>query len=138
VVDEQPPIPLGRTGRTEVVPLANAAGDHALLVREADGPRMLLTAEPAVEGPGGLEGRDRLVVMPLDPDVDTRVDGDALAIWIATGSAPSAAPRGRRGPMSVPVWASAFGFVLVFLILLFTVVGSAVMFRWLLDALGAL
>ena len=119
------------------MPLANAAGDHALLVREADGPRLLLTAEPAMEGPAGLEGRDRLVVMPLDADVDTRVDGDALAVWIATGSVPSAGPVGRRGPTSVPAWASAFGFVLIFLVLLFTVVGSAVVFRWLLDVLGA-
>ena len=53
-----------------------------------------------------LSAGERLVVMPLDEEVDVRVDGDALAVWLGSGSlerrsAPAAAvapePTCRRG-----------------------------------------
>ena len=66
-------LPLGASGRLEAVPMTNAAGDHALLVRQGDAARALLTGERGDE-------RDRVVVIPLDEDVDLRVDGDALAV----------------------------------------------------------
>jgi hypothetical protein len=37
----------------------------------------------------------------------------------------------------VPVWASALGFVLIILVGVLTVVGGAVVFTWILDAVGA-
>ena len=73
----------------------------------------------------------RIVFTPLDGEVDVRVDGDALAVWLA--SAPVSGPS-RQG---VPAWASAFGLVLLLVVAGFTVIGGAVAFGWLLAMLGA-
>jgi hypothetical protein len=118
-----PPIPLGAAGRLEAQPLTNAVGDHAMLVRDATAPRALLTAE------AGEGDRDRLVVVPLDDDLQVRVDGDALAVWLAEGSA-------RRSSAAVPIWANAIGFVLVIAVVGFAVLGSVTFFGWLFRAIG--
>jgi len=117
--------PVGR-GVIEGQALTSASGDHAILVSQADTPRVLLLAEP-----GSVEstGRERVVVMPFDEDVETRVDGDALATWIAAPyDVPVPAGEGR-----IPAWASGFGFVVVILGIVLMVIGSAVVFSWLLD-----
>jgi hypothetical protein len=122
------PLPVGR-GALAAQPLTNSTGDHALLLRQADTPRVLILAEP---GSVAETGRERVVVMPFDGDVETRVDDDALATWIATPyDAPSETDTGR-----VPAWASAFGFVLIILVVVLTVIGGAALFSWILDALG--
>jgi len=117
------PIPLGIAGRLEALPLTNALGNHAMLVREAETPRALLTAEP------GDGERERLVIVPLDEDVQLRVDGDALAVWLADGSA-------TRAVGGVPAWANAIGFVLVIAVVGFAVLGSVTFFGWVFRALG--
>jgi hypothetical protein len=117
------PIPLGSTGRLEALPLTNAGGNHAILVRQDDQPRALLTGE-AGEGP-----RDRVVVVPLDAEVQLHVDGDALAVWLAEGSV--APPRG-----AVPAWANLLGLLLVLAALGFTLLGSVTFFAWLFEAVG--
>jgi hypothetical protein len=122
-------LPVGR-GTVEAEPLTNAAGDHALLLRQAGEPRLLVLAEP---GDVAQTGRERVVVMPFDGDVETRVDGDALATWIAE---PFAAPSDGASAR-VPAWASALGFVLVILVVVLTVIGGAVVFAWILDAVAA-
>ncbi|HEX2195210.1 MAG TPA: hypothetical protein VHK63_09685 [Candidatus Limnocylindria bacterium] len=120
--DLPPPLPLGARGRLEVQPLVNATGDHAMLVRQGDRSRALITSEEASE-------RDRLVVVPLDDDVELRMDGDALAVWLARGSvSASNAP--------VPGWASAIGLVLVVAFIAFALIGSATVFSWLVTALS--
>lgn len=123
------PLPVGR-GTLEAEPLSNATGDHALLLRQAGDPRVLLLSEP---GSVAETGRERVIVVPFDEDVETRVDGDALATWIA---APLDAAF-ERTDARVPVWASAFGFVLIIVVVVLTVVGGAVVFSWILDAVGA-
>jgi hypothetical protein len=122
------PLPVGR-GTIEAQPLTNPTGDHALLLRQADTPRVLVLAEP---GAVAETGRERVVIMPFDGDVETRVDGDALATWIAT---PYDTPA-DTGSARVPAWASAFGFVLIILVVFLTVVGGAAVFGWILDALA--
>ncbi|MEX0629246.1 MAG: hypothetical protein WEE67_02285 [Chloroflexota bacterium] len=121
--------PVGR-GVVEAQPLTSASGDHAILLSQTDMPRVLILAEPgAVES----TGRERVVVMPFDEDVETRVDGDALATWIAAPyDVPVPAGEGR-----IPVWASGFGFVVVILGIVLMVIGSAVVFSWLLDLVAA-
>ncbi|HET7521030.1 MAG TPA: hypothetical protein VFK61_05775 [Candidatus Limnocylindria bacterium] len=114
-------LPLGPSGRLEAVPLANAAGDHALLVRQGETTRALLTGERGEE-------RERVVVIPLDEDVEMRMDGDALAVWLARGSL---APVHEE----VPAWANAVGFLLVVLVVGFAILGSAVFFGWLVRLL---
>jgi hypothetical protein len=118
---------VGRSGRLEAVALS-AAGDHAVLVRET-GPahrgRALLTTDKLTTG-------ERLVVMPLDAEVEVRVDGDALAVWLGSGSLIDVPPEQR--PISdarVPPWASVIGGALLLLVLAFAVIGSAVAFSWL-------
>lgn len=123
------PLPVGR-GALEAEAMTSGSGDHAVLVRQADKPRVLLLAEPG-DGPGG--GLERVVIMPFDEDVETRVDGDALATWIASPYASSEA----GGDARVPAWASAFGFVLIILVVVLTVIGSAAVFIWLLDLVAA-
>jgi hypothetical protein len=118
-MDESGALPLGATGRLEVVPLANAAGDHALLVRQGDASRVLLTGERG-------QDRERVVVVPLDDDVEMRMDGDALAVWLASGSV---GPQ----PQSIPAWANVIGMALLLLVLAFAVIGSVVAFGWLAD-----
>jgi hypothetical protein len=122
-------VPVGR-GVIEAQALTSASGDHAILLSQADMPRVLLLAEP-----GSVEstGRERVVVMPFDEDVETRVDGDALATWIAAPyDVPVPAGEGR-----IPVWASGFGFAVVILGIVLMVIGSAVVFSWLLDLVAA-
>ena len=122
-------LPVGR-GTIEAEPMTSASGDHALLLRQADAPRVLLLAEP---GAVTETGRERVVVMPFDEDVETRVDGDALATWIA-GSFDARADAGQgSGEGRIPAWASAFGFVLTVLVVVLAVLGGAVAFGWLLD-----
>lgn len=117
------PIPLGSSGRLEAQPLTNAIGNHAVLVREGEEPRALLTAE------AGAGERQRVVIVPFDNDVELRVDGDAMAVWLSQGSIGPA-------PSNVPIWANAIGFVLVIAVLLFAVLGSVTFFSWLFGALG--
>ena len=127
----QPSLPLGRSARLEALALT-AAGDHAVLVRETGSDqrgRALLTTDKLADG-------ERLVVMPLDDDVDVRVDGDALAVWLGAGSLAELPPEQR--PLSeahVPPWATVVGGVLLVVVLLFAVVGSAVVFTWIARAL---
>jgi hypothetical protein len=118
-MDETGALPLGAAGRLEAVPMTNGAGDHALLVRQGEASRALLTGER-----GG--DRERVVLVPLDDDVEMRMDGDALAVWLARGSV---GPH----PESVPAWASAVGMVLLIVVLVFAVVGSVVVFGWVAD-----
>ncbi len=121
--DQQHAIPVGSTGRLEAFPLSNAAGNHAVLLREADAPRALLTGE------AGSGSRERVVLVPLDDDVELRVDGDAMAVWLTQGSV--GAPRA-----SVPAWASAIGVGILLAVIGFTVLGSFTFFGWLFGALG--
>jgi hypothetical protein len=113
------PLPLGASGRLEAVPMTNAAGDHALLVRQGDTSRALLTGERGDE-------RERVVVIPLDEEVEMRMDGDALAVWLTRGSM-------ARVPSDVPRWASAIGLLLVLVLFGFAVLGSLTFFGWVVD-----
>lgn len=119
--------PIGRSGRLEAQALA-VGGDHAVLVREVGGDvrdRALLTTDKLATG-------ERLVIMPLDHDVEVRVDGDALAVWLGAGSGVQL-PSTQR-PMEathVPLWASLIGGALLLVVLAFAVIGSAVAFTWL-------
>ena len=116
-------IPLGVTGRLEAQPLTNATGNHAVLVREGEQPRALLTAE------AGAGERQRVVIVPLDTDVELRIDGDAMAVWLSQGSIGPV-------PSSVPPWANVIGFALVIAVVGFAVLGSVTFFSWLFRALG--
>lgn len=123
---------IGRSGRLEAAPL-EAGGDHALLVRETgtDGRhRALVTTDKLPTG-------ERLVVMPLDDDVEIRVDGDALAIWLGRGVTGDVPPQHHVvAAERVPPWASVVGGTLLILVLLFAVIGSAVVFTWLTRLFG--
>lgn len=121
--DEIAPLQLGASGRLHALPLTNATGDHALLVRQGDAARALLTGEAA------SDDRDRVVIVPLDDDVELRMDGDALAIWLARGSV-------GRPPAAVPAWASAIGFALVIVVIGLAVLGSLTFFGWLAGLLA--
>lgn len=114
-------LPLGASGRLEAVPLRNAAGDRALLIRQGDASRALLTGERGQE-------RERVVVIPLDDDVETRMDGDALAVWLTRGSV-------TRVRAEVPAWANAIGFGLVLAVIGFAILGSLTFFAWLAGLL---
>jgi hypothetical protein len=120
-------LPLGRSGRLEAMALS-AAGDHAVLLRETGSEargRALVTTDKLPTG-------ERLVVMPLDDEVEVRVDGDALAVWLGAGSLAELAPEQRPMPAGgVPIWASVIGGGLLLLVLAFAVIGSAVAFTWL-------
>ena len=127
----QTSLPVGRSGRLEAMALT-AAGDHAVLVRETGGSarsRALLTTDKLPAG-------ERLVVMPLDDEVDVRVDGDALAVWLGSGSIQEV-PRAQRPIEDVRVapWATVIGGALLILVLAFAVIGSAVAFSWLMAVL---
>lgn len=122
-------MPVGRSGRLEAMALS-AAGDHAVLVRETDAAqrgRLLLTTDK-------LDSGERLVAMPLDDEVEVRVDGDALAVWLGAGSTqqlpPQQVPIGER---QVPGWATLVGGALLLLVVAFAIIGSAVSFSWLVS-----
>jgi hypothetical protein len=120
-------LPIGRSGRLEALALT-AAEDTAVLVRErgTDGrARALLTTDKLPAG-------ERLVVMPLDDDVEVRGDGDALAVWLGSGSIAAAPPAARAAPSDVPIWASVAGGALLLLVVGLAVLGSAVAFAWIL------
>jgi hypothetical protein len=121
---ELEPLPIGTSGRLQAVALANASGSHAVLVREAGEPRALLIGEPPAAS------RERLVVTPLDEDVEIRVDGDALAVWVGAGSL---LPQRVE---SVPAWASAVGLVILLLMLGLALLGSLTFFGWLASVIG--
>jgi len=73
--------------------------------------------------------------MPLDDEVEVRVDGDALAVWLTSGS-PVATPRGAPPPpVDVPIWASVVGGAMLLLVVAFAVIGSAVAFGWIVALL---
>lgn len=102
-----------------------------MLVRERGGDeraRALLTTDKLPEG-------ERLVVMPLDDEVEVRVDGDALAVWL--GSASLVPQRGaeRGAPEAVPLWASLAGGLILLIVVGLAVIGSAVTFTWIVEAL---
>lgn len=122
-----PTLRIGRSGRLEATAL-EVAGDHAVLVGEtgrAGRRRALLTTDKLPTG-------ERLVVMPLDDDVEVRVDGDALAVWLGSGILGDV-PRQQQAIAhgDVPPWASIIGGTLLIVTLVFAVVGSAVVFTWL-------
>ena len=121
---ELEPLPIVTSGRLQAIGLANASGSHAVLVREAGEPRALLIGDPPAAG------RERLVVTPLDDDVELRVDGDALALWIGEGSL---LPQRVE---SVPGWASAVGLIVLLVMLALAVLGSLTFFGWLVSVLG--
>ncbi|HSK93750.1 MAG TPA: hypothetical protein VLA76_06815 [Candidatus Angelobacter sp.] len=125
-------IPVGRSGRLEATALA-AAGDHAILVREAGDDRrgrVLLTTDKLGTG-------ERLVVMPLDDEVEVRVDGDALAVWLGAGSIQQVPPQHvAMDPERVPAWATLVGGALLLLVVAFAVIGSAVAFAWIASLLS--
>jgi hypothetical protein len=121
-----PTFPLGSDGRVRAAPLANGTGAHALLVRDAQGPRDLLTVEEALSP----DRRAGVVVTPLDDDVDVRVDGDALAVWLAQGSV------GESAAQRTPGWASAIGLIVLLVLVALAVLGSLTFFGWLFRALG--
>jgi hypothetical protein len=122
-----PPMRIGRSGRLEAAAL-EVAGDHALLVQETGSRgrrRALLTTDKLPTG-------ERLVVMPLDDDVEVRVDGDALAVWLGSGVL-GEVPRQHVAVShgAVPPWASIIGGGLLLLVVGFALIGSAVVFSWL-------
>ncbi len=123
----EPSLSIGRSARLEALGLA-LAGDHAVLIRETGverRDRALLTTDKLADG-------ERLVVVPLDSEVEVRVDGDALAVWLGAGSLAQLPPEQTPVPTtSVPLWASLVGGVLLLTVLVFAVVGSAVVFTWL-------
>lgn len=126
----QTSLPVGRSQRLEATAL-EAAGDHAVLVREtrAGRARALLTTDKLPAG-------ERLVVMPLDDEVEVRVDGDALAVWLGSGSIQQVPPEQRPiEHVRVAPWATIVGGGLLLLVLAFAVIGSAVAFTWLMAIL---
>jgi hypothetical protein len=129
--NEPPILPVGRSGRLEAMAL-RAAGDHAVLVRETGTGkrgRALLTTDKLPAG-------ERLVVMPLDDEVEVRVDGDALAVWLGSGSIQQVPPEQRPiENVRVAPWATVVGGALLLLVLAFAVIGSAVAFSWLMAVL---
>jgi len=123
-----PSLPIGRSGRLEAMALS-AGEDAAVLVRErgTDGrARALLTTDKLPAG-------ERLVVMPLDDEVEVRVDGDALAVWIGSGSLMEAPRMEVASPSDVPIWASVAGGAMLLLLVALAVVGSAVAFAWIVG-----
>lgn len=122
-------MPVGRSGRLEAMALS-AAGDHAVLVREARAEqrgRALITTDKLADG-------ERLVIMPLDEEVDVRIDGDALAVWLGAGSLQQVPQRQVAvDARHVPAWATIAGGALLLLVVAFAVIGSAVSFAWLMS-----
>lgn len=124
--DSLPPLPIGRSGTMRAEPVTNVAGEHAVLVRDGDRTRALVAATRSGSG-------ETLLVMPLDEEVEVRVDGDALAMYVAMGSV-SVPGRGA----GLAGWASFIGLLLLLLIVGFAVLGSLTFFSWLFGTvLGA-
>ncbi len=116
----------GMLGGMEAVPLTNAAGSHAIVVRTGQQARLIVKLQPQPAG------RERLQVVPLDPDVEQLpADADALAGWLTEGSISTRTER-------VPGWASAMGFALIIAIAGLTILGSLTFFGWLFRTLGVL
>ena len=132
VTDEMPAgLPIGQTGWLEAITLT-AGPDAAVLVRErgSEGrPRALLSTDKLPDG-------ERLVVMPLDAEVDVRVDGDALAVWLGSGSLMGKPRMASVDDVEAPVWASLVGGALLLLVFLLAVIGSAVTFAWIAARLS--
>ena len=65
------------------------------------------------------------------------MDGDALAVWLGAGSLTPLPPEQRQVDHAtpVPVWATVVGGILLLLVLLFALIGSAVAFTWLTRVL---
>lgn len=74
--------------------------------------------------------------MPLDEEVEVRVDGDALAVWLGSASLLTSRRAERATPESVPVWASLVGGAILLVVVALAVIGSAVTFTWILEALA--
>ncbi len=107
----------------------NAGEDAAVLVRERGSEgraRALLTTDKLPAG-------ERLVVMPLDDEVEVRVDGDALAVWLGSGSLMPTPRATVVSPSDVPIWASVAGGAMLLLVVALAVIGSAVAFAWILE-----
>ena len=102
----------------QAIGLTNAAGAQAILVREDDRPRLLLSAERVA---GGAE---RLVIAPLDASHEVRRDTDVLAEWIAEASV-------SRRVARVPAWASVVGFAIVLAIFALLILGALTFAGWL-------
>lgn len=123
-MDAQPPtLPIGRRGDLRAESVTNVAGEPAVLVREGERTRALLATTRR-------DGAETLLVMPLDHEVEVRVDGDALAMYVASGSV---SVPGRR-LAGVPAWAGAIGVVLLLVIVAFAVLGSLTFFSWLFGS----
>lgn len=121
--NDLPPLPIGRSGAMRAEAITNVAGEPAVLVREGERTRALLATTRQ-------DGGEALLVMPLDDEVEVRVDGDALAVYVASGSVPA---PGGRAPLAG--WASAIGLVLLLVIVAFAVLGSFTFFDWLFGTL---
>lgn len=114
-------LPLGRAGLLQAVPLTNGDGDHAILLRQGDEPRALLTSESA----------ETIVLMPFDDRAELRADSDAMATWVARGSLQPA-----ESGSGLASWATAIGLFFLLAILALAILGSLTFFGWLLGSLG--
>jgi hypothetical protein len=126
VEQESSPLPLGRSGRLNAVPLINGNGDRALLLREVEEPRALLTSEED----------DRIVLIPLDDRAELRTNRDALAAWLTAGTLTRT--RGTNQPTIVAAWASAVGMVVLLAVTALAILGSFTFFGWLFRSLGVI
>lgn len=116
---------LGRSGRLDVVPLTNGDGNHALLLREEEQPRALLTCEED----------ERIVLIPLDDRAELRSNRDALASWLAAGTLTRT--RGAQSSV-VAAWASAVGMIVLLAVVALAILGSFTFFGWLFRSLGVI
>ena len=141
--DGGPSLPLGSSAEGfRAVALTNTDGSHALLVRDGDRPRALVTI--------GTDARaGRVLVTPLDEGVELRKDREAAAQWIAAGSVgrpsvqqagrePSTGEAGRDTHESshVPAWADVIGLGLVLVIFGLTILGVLTAVAWLARLFG--
>lgn len=142
--DGGPSLPLGSSADGfRAVALTNTDGSHAVLIRDAERPKALLTV--------GTDARaGRVLVTPLADGVELRKDREAAAQWIAAGSVggPYAQDGARRktsgetGPETrrsggVPAWADVIGLALVLAIFALTILGVLTVVGWLSALLGA-
>ncbi|MFN2484999.1 MAG: hypothetical protein ABR509_08790 [Candidatus Limnocylindria bacterium] len=108
----------GEAPPLEAIGLASGSGAQAILVRDGEQPRLLVSAER-------VAGQERLVISPLDVSHEIRRDPDALAEWIAR------APITSRGVARVPGWANLIGFALVIGVVGLTLLGAMTLIAWL-------